>query len=294
VPAGAKRIDLPVKYARVLARVELGKDWDEAVALQKQFSLKATGTPKLPTIPKTPVFDLETLPGVEAFEAAKAALDSEADINPGLEPLQAEVRAIAKSVKNPAERERIDKVIREKALADFGKAGQVIGHGKIHNGWARPATSGVYNIDYLTRTLVNYGGIWANIPEDVVYYRCSLDGTGALLHSDSAYTLTFPKGELPAESAKYFWSVIAVDAKHFRVLPNERNRFLLNNQSKLEYCKDGSLTLYFAPEKPKDAPDGNWLPTPKGQNYRLTFRYYGRLEGVANRTYYPPPLQMVK
>ena len=33
IPRGAKRIDLPVKGSRVLARVELGKDWDAAMAL---------------------------------------------------------------------------------------------------------------------------------------------------------------------------------------------------------------------------------------------------------------------
>jgi hypothetical protein len=48
--------------------------------------------------------------------------------------------------------------------------------------------------------------------------------------------------------------------------------------------------LYFADQKPADAPDGNWLPTPKGTIYRLTFRYYGPTEGVASGTYYPPPL----
>jgi hypothetical protein len=58
-----------------------------------------------------------------------------------------------------------------------------------------------------------------------------------------------------------------------RVLPNPMNRFLLNNQSDLEYGQDDSLTLYFAPEKPANAPEGNWLPTPRGQNYRLTFRF---------------------
>ena len=75
-----------------------------------------------------------------------------------------------------------------------------------------------------------------------------------------------------------------------RVLPNPLNRFLLNNQSKLEYGKDGSLTLYFAPEKPNDAPEGNWLPTLGRQNYSLTFRFYGPRGGVADGTYYPPPL----
>jgi len=78
-----KRIDLPVWFSRVLLRVELGDDWNEAVRLQHQFNFRASGSPKLPEIPKTPVFDLETLPGVEAF-VADIALDSEPDLNPGL------------------------------------------------------------------------------------------------------------------------------------------------------------------------------------------------------------------
>jgi len=76
LPADATRIDLPVKYSRVLARVALGNDPDKAVALQHEFKFKATGIPHLPDIPKTPIFDLDRLPGAEAFEAAAAALDS--------------------------------------------------------------------------------------------------------------------------------------------------------------------------------------------------------------------------
>lgn len=87
IPAGATRIDLPAKYSRVLARVELGSDPNAAIALQHQFKFRATGTPKLPDIPKTPIFELEALPGVEAFEAADIALDSERDLSVGLEAL---------------------------------------------------------------------------------------------------------------------------------------------------------------------------------------------------------------
>ena len=89
-PAGAMRIDLPVKYSRVLARVELGFDWDKAVDLQHQFTFKVSGNPTLHEIPKTPGFDLEHLPGVEAFDAAENAMNSE-DTNPGMEKLQAKV-----------------------------------------------------------------------------------------------------------------------------------------------------------------------------------------------------------
>jgi hypothetical protein len=284
------RIDLPVRQARVLVRVALGGDRDKAIALQHQFAFRATSAAKAPEIPQTPIFALEMLPGVEAFEAAAVALDSEPDLNPGLQPLADRARAIGVAVSDPAERARIDAVVHDRALADFAKAGPPIGHGTIHNGWARPATVGVYNIDYITRTLINYGGIWANIAPEVMYYRASTDETGAKLSGDNVYTLTFPKDALPPRFAKYFWSVIAVDTAHFRVLPNSLERYLINEQSHPQFGNDGSLTLYFAADRPEAAPDGNWLPTQNGQDYRLTFRFYGPLDGVSNGTYWPPAL----
>lgn len=40
-------------------------------------------------------------------------------------------------------------------------------------------------------------------------------------------------------------------------MPNPLNRYL----AKLQYGADGSLTLYFADQKPADALAANWLPT---------------------------------
>ncbi len=292
IPEGAQRIDLPSKYTRVLLRVELGANWDEAIALQHQFKFEAVGTlEKLPDIPKTVMFEMERLPGVEAFESATLALDSEADTNPGMETLAANTRAIAAAIKDPTERARVDKVIKERAFADFGKTAAIIGHGTIKNNWTRPKVCGAFGDDWQARTAVNFGGIWANVMEEVLYYKGAKDSNGEQLNSDNRYTLTFPADDLPTKYAKYFWSVIAVDAIHRRVLPNPMNRFLLNNQSKLEYGKDRSLTLYFAPKKPDDAPEGNWLPTLGSKNYNLTFRFYGPRGGVADGTYYPPALQ---
>ncbi len=291
LPEGARRIDLPVKYSRVLSRVELGFSWDEAIALQQQFSFNASGNPKLPEIPNVPDFNMANLPGVEAFDVAEAAMNSEKDINEGIENLQQLVNQIVKAIADPAERKRIDSAVRNKALADFGKAGAIIGHGTVRNNWVRPSTAGVYGNDYLTRSIVNFGGIWANIFEEVIYYKCSEDSSGEALHSDNSYQVTFPAEALPEKFVKYFWSVIAVDNTNMRVLPNPLNRFLLNKETKPEYGKDGALTLYFAPEKPANAPDGNWLPTPKSrQSYRLTFRFYGPIGGVWEGTYYPPAL----
>lgn len=289
-PTAARRIDVPVKYMRVLSRVELGTDWDQAVALQRKFSIRSTGEPALPAVPQTLMFEMNKLPGVEAFDSAEAALDSEVDINPGMKNLQASTRAIARTVKDPAERQHVDQIVRTKAFADIRNALPTIGGGMVKHGWALPSTSGVYGNDWLVRTLINYGGIWANVPDEVIYYKAFVDAEGTPLSGDHSYTLRFTKDEVPAKYATYFWSVIAVDSVQRRVLQNPLNRYLINNESKLEYAPDGSLTLYFGDTKPADAPQANWLPTPKGQSYSLTFRFYRPKGAVAERTYFPPPL----
>ncbi|UBM07887.1 DUF1214 domain-containing protein [Cupriavidus metallidurans] len=292
LPANVRRVDLPARYTRILARVELGADWKQAEALQHRVTLRPTGTPKLPQLPRTPVFEFRQLPGVEAFEAAGEAL-AEPDLNPDMELLQAKVRAIADEVRDPAERTRIDGVIRQRAFADFAKASRTIGPGTTRNGWTRAAVSGSYGSDYLTRTLFNYGGIWVNTFDEANYYRGAADSTGAALDSSQYYTITFPRDRLPAAEARYFWSVLAVDSKTFRVLPNSMNRYILNNQSDLKYGKDGSLTLYFGPLKPAQAPRENWLPTPAGQQYRLMLRFYSPKDQEAARSYVPPPIVKV-
>ena len=114
-----------------------------------------------------------------------------------------------------------------------------------------------------------------------MYYRASTDGSGAALSSDNGYTMTFPKEALPARFANYFWSVIAVDTKYFRVLPNLKEKYLINEQSKPEYAPGRLVNCTFAAEKPANMPEGNWLPTPKGSVYRLTFRFYGPIDGVS-------------
>jgi hypothetical protein len=290
VPATAQRVDVPVRYMRVLSRVELGTNWDEAVALQRKFDLRPTGEPALPTVPKTLMFDIETLPGVEAFDSAVLALDSEADINPGMEQLQATARAVAKAIQEPAERQRVDGVIRTRAFMEIKKAMPTLAGGTVSNGWALARTMGVYGSNWLLRTIVNYGGIWANTFDEVIYYKGFVGPDGTPLSGDHAYTLHFTKEQLPAQFATYFWSVIAVDSVHRRVLPNPLKRYLLNKESPLQYGKDGSLTLYLADAKPQGVPEGNWLPTPKGIGYSLTFRFYRPKGAVADHSYFPPAL----
>jgi hypothetical protein len=81
-----------------------------------------------------------------------------------------------------------------------------------------------------------------------------------------------------------------VDGAQYRVIPNRLDRYLLNNQSALQFNMDGSLTLAYASKLPEGFPESNWLLTPEGQKYNLTFRFYGPSKDVSSGTYFPPPL----
>lgn len=287
LPAGTQRVELPGKKARVLARVELGADPQEAVKLQRQIKVYPLGKPNVDPPVEITLFDNEQLPRVEAFNKADAILASERDINPGMEALQQKARAVAKAARDVEELQRIDGVIVKQAIPQFQKA--LYAMGTTRNGWVRPGTIGNYGSDYRTRSLINYAGIWANNTKEVVYFKTNADGKGQQLDGSKTYTMTFPKGQ-PQSLVRYFWSVIAVDSVKFQVIDNPQKVYLLNSQTKYHTAKDGSLTLYFAAKLPDGVPPQNWLPTPAGQNYNLTFRFYGPRDNVSSGGYFPPPL----
>ncbi|QYY27568.1 DUF1214 domain-containing protein [Cupriavidus pinatubonensis] len=283
VPAGLQRIDLPGKTFRVLARIELGADPAAAARLQRQFTLTPLGQPKTDPPTEVPVFTNKSLPGAEVFDWTDAILRGEPDINPGMAPIRAQVASVAALARSGAEgRARVERTVREQAWQAL--QAQIRDFGTIRNGWVRPSIVGNYGDDYKTRTAVNLVGIWANNSAEVTYFgNRGLDG-------GQAYSQTFPAAALPSKHARYFWSVIAVDAQDFKVIPNPISRFLLNKESALKYNADGSLTIVYAPTLPSGTPRSNWLPTPAGSRYNLTFRYYGPDAEVANGNAYPPAL----
>lgn len=283
VPEGLLRIDLPSKTTRVLARIEQGANSREAVRLQSQFRLKALGEPVIDPVIEVPLFSNDKLPRVESFDVADAILKGEADINPGMDAVRklvVETAALAKS--GAAGAERVSQVISGQAIPSMMRL--LHDTPAKHNGWSHPATFGNYGNDYKSRTFVNFGGLWANNTSEAIYFgNNGIDG-------GSIYLQTFPADALPKDKTRYFWSVIVVDSKDFRVIPNSLNRFLLNKQSPLQYNKDGSLTIAYGPRQPKDVPQSNWLPTPDGSKYNLTFRLYGPSEDASAGKYFPPEL----
>lgn len=286
LPSDAQRINLPNRKSRVLTRVELGASPDEAIALQKQITMKATGNPKVEDAVVAFDFANDKLPGVEAFDQTEKILEAEPDINRGMRRPQRRARAVAVAAKDPKERAKIDAIVREQAIPAFME--QVKEPGTVRNGWVHPRVTGNYANDYLTRSVANFAGIWANNAKEVVYFL------GGGLNGSETYIQTYPKDALPASKTQYFWSVVAVDTENFRVIPNALNRFILNKQSTLKPNPDGSVTLAFAPKLPAGVPETNWLPTPDGKRYNLTYRFYGPSKDVVDGRYYPPALVVRK
>ena len=282
LPKGTQRVELPSKKSRILMRIELSANPADAVALQKKVTMKATGKPIIDAAVVKPDFPNSKLPGVEGFDKTEEILASEADINLGMVDVREKTHAVAKAAADPAQRARIDEVIRKYAIPAF--LGEIPKMGKMVNGWIHPRIVGNFRTDYVMRTITNYTGIWANNSKEVVYFG------GQGLDGSQTYTQTFPKDALPASKTRYFWSVIVIDGVDFKVIPNPLNRYLLNKQSPLQFNDDGSLTLVFAPKQPEGIPESNWLLTPNGKKYNMTYRFYGPTKDVADGKYYPPPL----
>lgn len=283
IPEGYLRVDIPNKISRVLARVELGNNVKEAVRLQHLFKLTPQGEPKIAEQIKMPLFEMLNIPGSELLMSASDMMANEPD-NPEMDTIQVIVKEVEKQLKaNTISKSHVDSLIQTQFKADFVN---LLHHpGPAKNGWAHPLVYGKYKNEYWPRDMVNFAGIWANVKEEVTYFgNVGLDGS-------DTYTMTFPKDALPQSKAQYFWSVIAIDGEQYHVLPNPLKRYLLNKESGVKYNPDGSLTLVFAPEQPKNYPQQNWLPTVAGKKYNLTFRFYGPSADLISGEYYPPQLE---
>ncbi|MCM2387563.1 DUF1214 domain-containing protein [Streptomyces albipurpureus] len=283
MPDDALRIDLPAKVTRVLARIEIGADPEAARRLQHAFVLTPFGRPATPASVAVPAFTNRELPGVEAFDLAAEILAANDDINPGMEGPRASLAAVAElTASEPAARESVHDVVMAQARKELRR--HMVTAGQIENGWTRMHPIGNYGDDYWTRTVCNLGGLWANnTGECAALAAMGLDGS-------THYTQTYPRDRLPGDNVDYYWSITAVDSREFRVIPNPLDRHVLNGRSPLEYDKDGSLTLVFAPERPTAHPETNWLPTRPGITYNLTYRLYGPKADAANGRYRLPPL----
>ncbi len=292
VPDGAVRIELRSYKAKMLARVELQNSPDVAVGLRDQIRANALGKPDFPPAIDLPEFDNESLIGVELFDHAEEILTSAIDVSPKATQLQAKVRAVAQEIRDPQVRGAADALLRDKVIPEFLQFA-VTEAGASKNNWLGTLIVGNYGDDYAIRTAANLVGIWAQSRHEVIYHVTTRDGDGEQLHGDNRYVLHFASDALPQDVANVLWSLHLVSLPDFRPVPNSLDRFVLSTWSDVTKEPDGSLKLLVAPQPDGSMPESNWLPSPEGQPFSLTFRAYVPKPVVQSGEWFPPPVEVI-
>jgi hypothetical protein len=292
IPADAARIELHSSKAKLLGRVEIKGDKDQALKLQQAFKATASGTPKIKPPPAIPMFDNKDLMGVDIFDDVDTKLSSALDVAPNAAEMQQKVRAVAAYVaSSPDARATVDaqirKIVPEFIEYTFTKSAPYRNH------WVGGGAAGNYGADYRVRTVANYAGIWANTPDEVLYFIATRDANEQTLNGSNSYVIHFPADKLPENVVNAFWSVILVGVPDYRVVPNPLNRFHLNNFSPLQKEADGSLKIAIGPKPVAGVPESNWLPSPDGKPFSLTFRTYVPKDIVKRGEWTPTPVTKV-
>ena len=297
VPEGALRVDLPSKKAKMLARVERQGDDEGAINLQRAFKIYKVGEPVIEPVVPIPMFKNQELITVDVFNnpMVEQVLASAPDAVSNATDYQKNVLAIAEYVgASEANQSAIDAIIKGKALPYLLSLATGEVRGDARGGWVSTREWLAFGDDVEFRCSTNYAGLWWNSSTEVVYYMGFKDESGVALNGDNIYTIHYKSEDLPIKHVNAYWSLTLMSLPDFRVVPNELERYNLNNISDLTYEKDGTLTLYLASELPPDVPASNWLPTPKSRPFVINHRFYAPKEEVLSGEWYAPPIEKAK
>lgn len=288
LPPGVGVIALHSRKAKLLARVELKTDPAAAVALQKQFTLKSLGQPAIAPPPALNDFDNKSLMGPDIFDNLESMLSSALDVAPNAAEMQEKARFVAAYVaSSAAARDEVGTLLREHVVPEFQ---EYVFSKSVppRNNWVGAGQTGNYGTNYRMRTVVNYAGIWGNASSEVIYFATTRDAAGEPLDGSRNYELHFAADSLPSSVVNGYWSVILVGVPDYRVVPNALERYNLNSYSALATEPDGSLKIGIGPAA-AGVPESNWLPSPSGKPFSLTFRTYVP-KNIVKKAWAPPPV----
>jgi hypothetical protein len=109
------------------------------------------------------------------------------------------------------------------------------------------------------------------------------DADGDFLDGGKAYRLHMP----PDPPAALFWAVTAYNITDGTMVAAAQRMPSINGFNTVEKNPDGSIDLWFGPEKPADAPEGNWIQTVPDRNFLVTIRLYGTGVEFFDQTWKP-------
>jgi hypothetical protein len=113
-----------------------------------------------------------------------------------------------------------------------------------------------------------------------VAYR---DADGEFLNGSNTYRLHLP----PDPPAALFWAVTAYNITDGTMPETPQLLPSINSFNELASNSDGSIDLWFGPEKPADVPESNWIQTVEGRNFLVALRLYGTGVEFFDQTWKP-------
>lgn len=119
------------------------------------------------------------------------------------------------------------------------------------------------------------------------YAFTNLDSKKQVLDGAKTYRLRVP-ANVPA---KDFWSVVVYDPQTRSMLQTDQQFPSFSSQTNRKPNADGSVDVYFSPERPKDA--ANWVQTAAGKSWFTIFRLYGPLEPWFNQSWKLNDIELV-
>lgn len=295
LPSGVKEVKSPTNTVWILGRILVKgeDDLDNAVAIQRQFTLTSLDGNKKPYVIK-PANKLllenkvEDLCALDFFKTMTDLMILNPTINN--EALEKQFEHIGIDLTYGFDAKKLD----TETIAGLNRAAidafQIIANSREElnprfiNGWMVVTGLGTYGDQFLKRAYVAFSGLGANVDEEAIYPRTFIDNQGNQLTGQYKYILRFSKDQLPPVEA--FWS-LTMYGPDFYLVPNETNRYAIADYTPgLKYNDDGSLDIYIQKDRPINN-ESNWLPAPEG-GFNLVIRLYQPCSKILNGTYEIP------
>jgi len=126
------------------------------------------------------------------------------------------------------------------------------------------------------------------------YLVGTVDSEGKPLNGANTYKLTLPKG-IPQ---KRFWSTTVYDNQTRSMIQTEQRYPRAGSQSypspAAKPNKDGSITIYYGPEKPQGVFEGNYVKTLPDRGWFQILRAYSPTKGFFDKSWQPGEVELVK
>lgn len=123
-----------------------------------------------------------------------------------------------------------------------------------------------------------------------VYAFTAHDSKANYLDGSKTYKVTLP-APIPAND---FWSFMVYSNQHRSMLETDQKSAGIDNLNPdVKANEDGSYTIWFGPEAPKDY-ENNWVQTIPGNGYSVLLRLYGPLESWFDKSWKPGDFELVK